>query len=158
MSELESIRAFLRLPDGTATAGMPRPEHFKSIAAAGYRTVINLALPTSDNALPNEGELVAREGMTYIHIPVLFDAPKQNDYERFERAMNAFSSEPVFAHCAANMRVSAFMLLYRVRTGKASRPDAEADMRKIWEPDETWSRFIAANLSLAGSPRPAPGG
>jgi protein tyrosine phosphatase (PTP) superfamily phosphohydrolase (DUF442 family) len=121
-------------------------EHFPSIAAAGFRVVVNLALPTSDLAIPNEGELVARQGMSYIHIPVLFDDPKREDYEQFERLMNALTDTPVFVHCAANMRVSAFMFLYRVRSGTASRPDAEASLRKIWDPDPTWRKFINSIL------------
>lgn len=137
---------------GIGTSGMPRAEHFKAIAEAGYRTVINLALPTSDNALPNEGELVSSEGMTYVHIPVLFDAPLRDDYERFENAMEAFGSAPVFVHCAANMRVSAFMFLYRLRSGKVSRAEALRDLRKIWEPDEVWRKFINANLPRGEEP------
>ena len=148
---LDDIRAFLMLPDGTATSGMPRPEHFPEIADAGFRTVINLALPTSDNALPNEADLVTRAGMTYVHIPVLFDAPKRADYDKFEKVLNAVRDQPVFVHCAANMRVSAFMYLYRVRAGLVPRDVAEADLRKIWEPDATWREFIASILADASS-------
>jgi protein tyrosine phosphatase (PTP) superfamily phosphohydrolase (DUF442 family) len=146
VSALASIRGFLLLPEGTGTSGMPRPEHFPNIAGAGYRTVINLALPTSDLAIPNEGELVVREGMTYIHIPVLFDNPQREDYDRFERLMNALIGSPVFVHCAANMRVSAFMFLYRVRSGIANRTDAETSLRKIWDPDPTWRKYINSIL------------
>ena len=143
---LDDIRAFLLLPDGTATSGMPRAEHFREIADAGFRTVINLALPTSDDALPNEADLVTRAGMSYVHIPVLFDAPKRADYEKFEKVLNAVRNQPVFVHCAANMRVSAFMYLYRLRTRAAPRDSAEADLRKIWEPDTTWREFIDSIL------------
>src|SRR5688500_13210364 len=103
------------LAEGIGTSGMPRAEQFTNIATAGFKTVINLALPISDNALPNEGQLVTCAGMTYVHIPVLFDAPQRAGYERFERferIMNSLRPEPVFVHCAANMRVSAFMFLY----------------------------------------------
>ncbi|MCD6051762.1 MAG: hypothetical protein K0Q55_3171, partial [Verrucomicrobia bacterium] len=63
MAELEHIRAYLRVDENLATSGMPLPEQFTDIAQAGFKTVINLALPTSDNALANEGELVTRAGM-----------------------------------------------------------------------------------------------
>ncbi len=150
-AELESIRAFLRLRDGTGTSGMPAERHFGAIFRAGYEAVVNLALPTSDNALSNEGELVSCEGMTYVHIPVLFDKPGRPDYERFEKVMNALRGTRVFVHCAANMRVSAFMFLYRLRSGIANRQEAEADLRRIWDPDPTWRDFINANLP-AGEP------
>ena len=143
---LENIRAFLSLADGIGTSGMPSAEQFSDISAAGFKTVINLALPTSDNALPNEGELVTCSGMTYVHIPVLFDAPKRADYDRFERIMNSLKPEPVFVHCAANMRVSAFMFLYRLRNSQIPREVAEADLHKIWRPNRTWAEFIDSAL------------
>jgi uncharacterized protein (TIGR01244 family) len=145
-SELQSIRAFLLLPEGTGTSGMPEPQHFETIAKTGFRVVINLALPTSDNAMPNEGELVSTAGMSYIHIPVRFDDPRKEDYDRFERLMNAVAGSAVFVHCAANMRVSAFMFLYRLRSGIARRPEAEVMLRKIWDPDPVWRDFINSIL------------
>ena len=148
---IEEIRAYVRVGE-IGTSGMPTVEQFREIAKAGFTTVINLALPTSDNALANEGELVTRSGMMYAHIPVLFDAPKRSDYERFEKLMKAMAGEPVFVHCAANMRVSACLLLYRLRNGLAQRAEAEADLRKIWEPDEVWREFINAQLPAGEQP------
>ena len=37
--------------------------------------VVNLALPTSSNALPGEAERVTGLGMTYVHIPVVWERP-----------------------------------------------------------------------------------
>lgn len=139
------------MAEGTGTSGMPQPHHFPAIARAGFGTVINLALPTSDNALPNEADLVTREGMSYIHIPVLFDAPKTADFDKFRAAMNPANAKPVFVHCAANMRVSAFMFLYRLHQKTASRAQAEKDLLQIWEPDPVWRKFINKNLP-AGEP------
>src|SRR5688572_4049842 len=98
MSELSTIRAYLRLDDRLATSGMPEPEHFAAMRAAGFDTVINLALPTSDHAMPNEGELVSAQGMTYVHLPVKFDAPQPGDFDRFNRLMEAFEGRRVFVH------------------------------------------------------------
>src|SRR5688572_8979624 len=98
---IEQIRAFMRVGK-VGTSGMPRVEHFDEIAEAGFKVVINLALPTSDNAIGNEGELVTRAGMSYVHIPVPFDAPQRADYERFEKLMQALKDDSVFVHCAAN--------------------------------------------------------
>ncbi len=52
----------------------------------------------------------------------------------------------VWVHCAANMRVSAFLGLYRVlRQGVA--PEAAFDlMHDLWQPNEVWSAFIADAL------------
>ncbi len=151
MSTLNHIRNFLRLDDRLATSGMPQPDDFAALRQAGFDVVINLALPTSDNALPNEGELVAAQGMNYVHIPVKFDAPQPADFERFTRAMDACADQRVFVHCAANMRVSAFVFLHRLTHG-ADRATAEADLKKIWQPDGVWREFLNQRLSNLGQP------
>ena len=125
---------------------MPKPGDFAALRQAGFDIVINLALPTSDNALPNEGELVSAEGMTYVHIPVKFDAPQPADFDRFTRVLDASAGQRVFVHCAANKRVSAFVFLHRLGHG-TSRVIAESDLRKIWEPDGVWREYINVRLA-----------
>ena len=150
MSKLSSIRNFLQLDERLATSGMPKPDDFKAIRESGYEVVINLAMPTSDNAMVNEGDLVTREGMTYIHIPVNFEAPQRTDFERFTRMMDLFENQPVYVHCAANMRVSAFVFLRGVLRGQKSRAEAEADLKRIWNPDGVWREFINERLASSG--------
>lgn len=151
MTALNHIRNFLRIDDRLATSGMPQPDDFAALRRAGFEVVINLALPTSDNALPNESELVSAQGMTYVHIPVKFDAPQPADFERFTRVMDACAGQKVFVHCAANMRVSAFVFLHRLTHG-ADRATTEADLKKIWQPDGVWREFVNQRLSSLGQP------
>jgi protein tyrosine phosphatase (PTP) superfamily phosphohydrolase (DUF442 family) len=113
MEKLNHIRNFLRIDDRLATSGMPKPSNFAALRQAGFEVVINLAMPTSDNAMPNEGNLVSAQGMTYVHIPVNFEAPQPTDFERFTKMMDVCAGQKVFVHCAANMRVSAFIFLHR---------------------------------------------
>ena len=113
-ANLSAIYNFRSLGDNLGTAGQPAPDQLQSIRDAGFRAVINLALPTSDNAIPNEGSLVTGLGMAYVHIPVDFKSPTAQDFSAFCNVMDAFADRPVFVHCAANMRVSAFLFLYRV--------------------------------------------
>ena len=149
MSTLNHIRNFLRIDDGLSTSGMPQPDDFSALRQAGFDVVINLALPTSDNALANEGELVSAQGMTYVHIPVKFDAPQPTDFERFTRMMDACAGQRVFVHCAVNKRVSAFVFLHRLSHGTA-RGAAENDLTKIWQPDGVWRGFVNARLKELG--------
>jgi len=152
MSELDGIRNFLRLGDRLATSGMPRPDDFAAIRKAGFEAVINLAMPTSDNAMANESDLVTRAGMTYIHIPVNFEAPRPADFDRFSQMLDVLSGQRVYVHCAANMRVSAFVFLHRVLRGESPREEAERDLKRIWNPDGVWRQFIDHRLSSAGKP------
>src|SRR4030095_14968557 len=52
---LSAIYNFRAISDKLGTAGQPTEAQFKLVRDAGFAAVINLALPTSDNALPNEG-------------------------------------------------------------------------------------------------------
>lgn len=150
MPSIEEIRAFLWLDDRVATSGMPRPEHFASMRTAGFDVVINLAMPNSDNAIAEEGKLVSEQGMTYVHIPVNFEQPTTDDFEKFRRVMDVFEDRKVFVHCAANMRVSAFMYLYRVKKNPNCAAEAARDMHRIWRPDGVWKDFIAMQTRAAG--------
>ena len=145
-TSLSSIRHFRALSEGLATAGQPTADQFPRIREAGYEVVVNLALTTSDNALANEGCLVAGLGMAYVHIPVDFARPTAADFEAFAGVLDAFRGRRIFVHCAMNMRVSAFVFIYRVLRGEATRVEALRDLKAIWEPDETWSRFIEDRL------------
>jgi protein tyrosine phosphatase (PTP) superfamily phosphohydrolase (DUF442 family) len=151
MSALNRIRNFLQLDERLATSGMPRPEDFDVMGQSGFEVVINLAMPTSDHAMANEGDLVTRAGMTYIHIPVNFEAPRTEDFARFAAIMDTLNERRVFVHCAANMRVSAFLFLHRVRRG-TSRAEAEQDLKRIWHPDGVWREFINQQLASAKQP------
>ena len=143
---LTEIYNFRALGEKLGTAGQPTEVQFRAVSEAGFEAVINLALPTSDNALANEGSIVTGLGMAYVHIPVNFKTPAAQDFQTFCRMMAAFEGQRVFVHCAANMRVSAFMFLYRVLHQRASIAEAEQDMHAIWQPDEAWSRFIPNQL------------
>ena len=147
LSEIYSFRA---VGDHLGTAGQPTPEQFQMIRNAGFEAVINLALATSDNALANEGSIVTGLGMSYVQIPVDFKNPTARDFRVFCRVMDAFDNRPVFVHCAANMRVSTFVFLYRVLCGGVAVAEAERDMRAIWQPDEVWTRFIQDQLKNPG--------
>ena len=149
-SNLSGIYNFRSIGDKLGTAGQPTEAQFQLVCDAGFKAVINLALPTSDNALPNEGSIVTGLGMSYVHIPVDFKTPASQDFQSFCQLMEAFDDRPVFVHCAANMRVSAFVFLYRVLRQRVAQTDAERDLHAIWQPDDVWSRFIQEQLNGSG--------
>jgi len=144
MVELNEIYNFLRLSDDLLTAGQPTAAQYPSIAAAGVRTVINLALPSSDGALPDEAGLARSLGLDYVHIPVVWENPQREDFETFARAMDALNDQRLLVHCAANMRVSAFIALYRVRRLGWPKERALADTQRIWDPytNPVWGKFM----------------
>ena len=108
----------------------------------GIDVVINLAPPTSSNALPGEAEFVSREGLVYIQIPVEWERPKPEQFAQFVGLLNTFAGHKVWVHCARNMRVSAFIYLYRKFVLSESEEEASFPMCEIWSPNETWQTFI----------------
>ncbi|HEY9729522.1 MAG TPA: protein tyrosine phosphatase family protein, partial [Chroococcales cyanobacterium] len=68
--------------------------------------------------------------------------PTLEDISRFFSVMDANQDKPVFVHCAANMRVSAFIYLYRLIRDRISEEQAKQDLHQIWTPNETWQTFI----------------
>jgi protein tyrosine phosphatase (PTP) superfamily phosphohydrolase (DUF442 family) len=145
-TSLSEIYCFRAVGDKLGTAGQPTQAQFRMVRESGFEAVINLALPTSDNAIANEGSVVTSLGMSYVHLPVDFKAPTSRDFRAFCRVMEAFGDRPVFVHCAANKRVSAFVFLYRVLIQRVAVPEAERDLQAVWQPDEIWSRFIRDEL------------
>ena len=148
-ASLTAIYNFRAIGQRLGTAGQPSVDQLRAIREAGFEVVVNLALPTSDNALANEGSIVTGLGMSYVHLPVKFDTPTRTDFRTFCRVMAAFDDRRVLVHCTANKRVSAFVFLYRVLQQHAAIAEAEQDLRSIWQPDEVWSRFIQNQLASA---------
>ena len=134
--------SYLAISPTLGTAGQPTPEQFATIRAAGYEVVVNLAVPESPNALPNEEELVTAQGMAYVHIPVVWEAPTAEDLDRFFAVMDRNRGRRVFVHCALNMRVSCFVLLYRVLRLGVPAEAAWQDVLAIWEPNPVWQQFV----------------
>ena len=138
------ILNYLKIDDSIGTSGQPSTEQFGNIAGAGFGTVINLALPSSDKALADEGAIVTGLGMDYFHIPVIWEEPQVDQFFRFASLMDMCDGEKVWVHCALNMRVSCFMyLLHRHERGMPEAA-ARALMNRIWDPEDypAWSAFI----------------
>ena len=149
---LSDIHNYRQAAPDLATSGQPREDQLAAIAAAGYDTVINLALHDDPRyALHDEAASVAALGMEYVHIPVQFGAPTADDLSQFCNAMDRLKGHRVWVHCAANMRVTAFLGLYwQLREGW---PEERAFllMRDVWQPNDVWSSFIAAQVASAKS-------
>ena len=141
---------FRAISDTLGTAGQPARQQFADIRAAGYDLVINLAMPDSRSALPDEAAVVAAQGMEYVHIPVVWENPAESDLERFFEVMLANQEKRTFVHCALNMRVSVFVCLYRVLHQGVPLVVAEEALLKIWQPDAVWSGFMLESLARHG--------
>ncbi len=140
---VEKILNYLQVSDRIASSGQPKEHQFKSIAKANYQLVINLAMPNSENAIPEEGNIVTAHKMAYVHIPVPFDAPHIDQLRKFIKVMAAFSDDKVWVHCVLNYRVSAFLYHYQRLVQGATDELAKRVVLPSWQPNEVWQRFMA---------------
>lgn len=140
---INDIYNYLPIENLFATSGQPSEAQFQLIKDAGYETVINLA-PTSvlENSVINENQVLADLGMTYVHIPVDFREPTEDNFSAFVDTLRKNTPQKVWVHCAANMRVSAFTYRYRREILAEDETQAKSDLQKIWEPIGVWKEFI----------------
>ena len=152
---INDIENYFPLPLSIGTSGQPTTQQFKDIQAAGFDVVVNLAMPDSDNALANEGALVSENGMTYVHIPVPWDAPDANHVAQFFGVMDAMLAQDkkVWVHCAANYRASAFTYKYLTMNQGLSEPESTTPLLTTWLPymDEAWQEIMQMSPSDIGT-------
>lgn len=146
VSNIIEIKNYIEISESIWTSGQPTIEQFAQIKAVGVVTVINLAMPDSESAIANEGNIVTSHGMNYIHIPVKWESPCYEQYELFQAAMVSHKSKPVWVHCALNWRVSSFIYCYKVRCLGVDHENAYKDLLSVWEPNSVWQAFIEKNV------------
>ena len=142
MSDPESIYNWRRLNDRITTSGQPTEPQLAEIKALGVRHVVNLGLHSHEKALPDEAASVTRLGMSYLHIPVDFQNPTEEDFAKFCSAMARLNGVSIHVHCIANYRVSAFFYRYRRDLLGDDETQARADLEGIWRPEGVWAEFI----------------
>jgi len=147
-SNFTSIRNYHLVNDKLATSGQPSEEHLGSIARAGFEVIINLAVhDDAKYSLPNETENVRSLGMEYIHIPVQFNSPTEENLLDFFEAMKTHHTNKVWVHCAANWRVSVFVGLYHKIIVGLPTEEAFKLLHDTWKPNKVWSIFISTILA-----------
>jgi protein tyrosine phosphatase (PTP) superfamily phosphohydrolase (DUF442 family) len=143
------IKNFIQIDERIGSAGQPTAEQFKALRDAGYEVVVNLLPREQDNALKGEERLIGELGMDYRYIPVLWTAPRLEDFAAFCQVMQELQGKKVFVHCAMNMRVTAFYSSYAMKHMGWSRAQADALVARIWDPaqnikmNDTWRAFIS---------------
>lgn len=145
---IEQIFNVIQLDDRILTAGQPSEDQLRELSAEGYKLVINLATIDPGYSLEDEEKSCHSLGMTYVHIPVDWTAPKIEDYQAFKDAMASATEQKILIHCAANYRVTAFYSIYAKQTLGWSDEQATELRAQIWESnpewnmDDVWREFI----------------
>ena len=143
---LNQIFNYQKIDDQLSTSGQPSEGEFELIKGAGFQTVINLAPHDAENSLRDEAGLLRNLSLDYIHIPVDFFKPNETDFSTFRTVMDNHRAEKVWVHCAANMRLSAFLFRYRTEKIGVDRSLKKHELNRIWEPFDFWKPFLSGDL------------
>jgi uncharacterized protein (TIGR01244 family) len=140
----QEIYNYRLVNDALITGGQPTEDQLKSAADEGIKTVINLAPLNSRTSLPDEAGLVRSLGMTYHHVPVEWDNPKESDFVAFDEVMQQSGAGKTLLHCAANFRVTAFYGLFAMKHLGWSERQVDEFRTSIWQGSDypVWEAFI----------------
>jgi len=106
---------YLRATPYVGTGGFIDPAGIPMLKQLGFKTVISLLKP--DEGAPNEGDLVQKAGMNYIHIAVPTKAPTNEQVAEFAKIVEDPNNYPILLHCESANRVGAMWALYRASKG-----------------------------------------
>lgn len=129
------------------TSGQPSAAALANLSAQGYQAVIYLAPPTVGDAVRDEPLIVARQGITFVNLPVRFDRPGEPDFEAFSGLLSALAGRKVLVHCQVNMRASTFVFLHRVLVAKEDPRAAWEAVTRVWSPDGPWKALVRQLLA-----------
>ena len=142
MKDLDHIFKWRRINDRLTTSGQPNADQLADISKIGVTHVINLGLGHGEGALKDEADHITTLGMGYIHIPVDFENPTDENFEDFKDAMRGIQATKVHVHCIYNARVSAFIYRYAKTNAEVGEDEALINMESIWRPGSDWADFI----------------
>ena len=143
---MNKILNYVKINELISTSGQPKIEELELIANEGFEVVINLAIPTTSNALENEDKIVSSLNMSYIHIPVDFENPKISDLKLFLNVLQALGASKVWIHCAKNYRVSAFMYVYHKYILHTPFEQIDLSIFDMWQPSLVWQELMKVQL------------
>ena len=141
----------LDLSPTLTTSGQPTKAFLETLKAQGFEVVIYLAPPTVMDAIAEEPQIVGRQGLAYVNIPMDFSKPTAEDFRTFSRVMQENAGRKVLVHCQMNFRASSMVFLYRVLTLREPPGPAWEAVQRAWVPNATWKRFIVETLRANGS-------
>jgi uncharacterized protein (TIGR01244 family) len=132
------------------TAGQPDRASLKRLKAEGYSAVISFAPGGTADAVPDQAEILAAQGVEFVHIPVPWQGPEARHLDAMAAAMQRLKGSKVLVHCQMNMRASALTFLYRTIHEKEEPAKAWGDVKPLWTPSSQWAAFIADQLRAHG--------
>ncbi len=135
---------------GLVTSGQPSAQALAGLAQQGFTAVVYLAPSTVPDAVKDEPEILARQGVEFVHIPIPFGVPTAAHVATVSAALQRLQGRKVLVHCQVNMRASVMVFLHRVLHGREDPATAWESVSRVWSPEGAWKRLIQQQLSDNG--------
>lgn len=132
------------------TSGQPTADSLAALGQLGFEAVIYLAPMSVPDAVAAEPELLARQRIEFLNIPIDFGEPSSADVETVANALDRRRDKKVLVHCQVNMRASSMVFLYRVLRLKEPPERAFEAVEQVWSPRGAWRRLIVEQLREHG--------
>lgn len=132
------------------TAGQPSAAWLETLKTQGFEAVLYLAPSSVPDAVREEPQIVARQGLAFHHLPIPFGRPGAADYEAFAALLQSLQGKKLLIHCQVNLRASTLTFLYRVIVEKQAPETAYAAVARVWTPEGPWRRLMLDQLGRHG--------
>lgn len=129
------------------TSGQPTPQALAALGELGFQAVLYLAPNTMPDTVKNEPELLAAQGIEFVHIPIPFNAPEESHAVAVSAALQRLQGRKVLVHCQVNMRASSMVFLHRVLHGKEDPARAYEAVARVWSPGGPWRALLVGQLA-----------
>lgn len=123
------ISNFGQMDENFYRGARPKAEEFKSLAALGIKTVIDL----TDNSREREQPAVEAAGMRYVNIPIEDKAyPSRDQADKFLKVASDPTTGKFYVHCAGGRHRTGVMgAIYRFNHDHWSYDQAYAEMKQF---------------------------
>ena len=132
------------------TSGQPTAQALATLSQQGFNAVIYLAPGSVPDAVTDEAELLARQRIQFIHIPIPFGSPTEAHFEALSAALQRLQGSKVLVHCQVNMRASTLVFLHRVIEQGENPATAWESVARVWSPEGPWKRLVLSQLAKHG--------
>jgi len=106
---------FAKLETTVACGGATTPEAVPELKKMGYKSIINLRLPTEPGAnVDGEAAAAKAAGINFFSIPFSGQSPDPAVADKFLATITAPGNEPAYIHCAAGNRAGAMWMIKRL--------------------------------------------
>jgi uncharacterized protein (TIGR01244 family) len=113
--ERPGIVNFTQVDAVVACGGATETTALDGLKKDGFKSVINLRLPTEQGANIEQNAARAKElGLNYFSIPLNGQAPETKTVDNFLGVIANKANQPVYIHCGSASRVGAMWMVKRV--------------------------------------------